>query len=177
MNMKLNEDILWELIDGSLSAEEEEQVKKQLSSDADWKAKYDSMLELHSSLQTNIRNESPSIHFTDNVMDSVKNFKTAKARKMIPGQKINLKGLLLTIAGVIIGGLILSQGVLDFSLLDYSTLSADNLRTDYVDATPILDILGSSALVKSFLFIDAILAIFLVERFLFRPMTRRRYSY
>ena len=170
--MKLNEDILWDLIDGNLSPEEEKEVRQQLSTDNEWQKYYDSIVSLDDSLRKEMRPSKPSIHFTDGVMDAIHHYKIAKARKGFHSSNINLKGLLLTIAGVVIGGIILSQGLLDFSLLEYTTLTPDKLQTPYMDATPLMDIIGSSALVKGFLFLDAILAIFLVERFLFRPMAR-----
>ena len=170
--MKLTEEILWDLIDDNLSSSEAEEVTKLIQQSPEWLDIYQTQLDLHSTLQKGIKRESPSIHFSDKVMDSIYHFKTARARKGAGISKINLKGLLLTIGGIIIGAVILSQGILDFSLLDYSTLSADQLRTPYLDASPVLEVLGSDMLVKAFLFVDAILAIFLVERFLFRPMAR-----
>ena len=175
--MKLTEEILWDLIDGNLSASESEEVMEMIKKTPEWQAKYQAQMDLHSSIRSGIKMESPSIHFSDKVMESVRHFNTAKARKGVGFSKVNIKGLLLTIGGIIIGAVILSQGILDFSLLDYSTLSADKLQTPYLDATPVLDVLGSDMLVKGFLFVDAILAIFLVERFLFRPMSRGRFGY
>ena len=170
--MKLNDEILWDLIDGELTPNEEKEVRQVIEKDPHWKERYDSLLTMHKTIGSGIRPSSPSIHFTDNVMEVLHHANAVRARKGLNVRNINLKGLLLTIAGIVIGAIILSQGILDFSLLDYSTLTADKLQTPYVDATPVMDILGSDLLVKSFLFFDAILAIFLVERFLFRPMAR-----
>jgi len=171
--MELNENIIWDLIDGNLSEEEAKRVRLQIQLDEQWKQTYLQAVEAHRILQDSIRTNTPSISFTDNVMESVAEAQKKKAKSSLNVRGINFKGLIFTIAGVIIGAIVLSQGLLDFSLLDYSTLSVENLQTPYVDASPILDILGSSAFVKGFLFLDAILAIFLVERFLFRPMSRR----
>jgi uncharacterized membrane protein len=171
--MELNEHIIWDLIDGNLSAKEEAKVRQQIEMDAQWKQNYLQAVEVHSSLKDGLKVEKPSLSFTDTVMESVTRLKTKQARASLNIRGVNFKGLLFTIAGVVIGAVVLSMGILDFSLLDYSTLTVENLQTPYIDASPIMDVLGSSALVKGFLFLDAVLAIFLVERFLFRPMTRR----
>ena len=172
--MKLNEEIIWNLIDGNLPDDQQKEVLNAIEDDAEWKIRYQELLDIHKSLEQQPPLK-PSLHFTDNVMKGVSRIEISRSTSSFRLRNINLKGLLITFSGILVGVLILSQGVLDFSILDYFSVTSDQLSNPVVDPKPLFNVLGSSAFVKGFLFLDAILAIFLVERYLFRPMVRSSY--
>lgn len=169
--MKLNDDILLEYIDGTLNDNETRQVEELLEKDRHWKEQYEKLLISERTL-TEMKPLNPSFNFTENVMKAVTKIEMAKSKRFNLG-RANLKGLLVTIAGILVGVIILTVGVPEYSLAE-PFFSPDQFKSPVVDATPVYTFLNSSLLVKAFLFFDAILAIFLIERFLFRPMVRNR---
>ena len=61
---------LWEYIDGFSTAEEKSVIEKLVAENAEWKAKYHELLEVHQSLNL-VELEQPSMRFTKNVMEEI----------------------------------------------------------------------------------------------------------
>src|SRR5678816_37418 len=78
---------LWEYIDGLSSNEEKTVIEKLVSENAEWKAKYHELLEVHQSLNL-VELEEPSLRFTKNVMEEIAKYQIAPATKTYINSKM-----------------------------------------------------------------------------------------
>lgn len=101
------EERLWDYIDGSCNGEEKTFIEQLIATNAEWKAKYKELLEVHQ-LMVNIELEHPSMRFTQNVMEEIGKYQIAPATKSYINKRI-IWGIgtffLLSIAGFLIYGL------------------------------------------------------------------------
>ncbi|MEI9810560.1 MAG: hypothetical protein WDO16_23295 [Bacteroidota bacterium] len=67
------EERLWNYIDGTSNAAEKTVMEKLLQDNAEWRAKYQELLEINSLLQAS-ELEEPSMRFTKNVMEKITKF-------------------------------------------------------------------------------------------------------
>jgi hypothetical protein len=101
------EERLWDFIDGTCNAEEKTFIEQLIATNAEWKAKYKELLEVHQ-LMGSIDLEEPSMRFTRNVMEEIGKFQIAPAAKSYINKRV-IWGIgtffLLSIAGFLIYGL------------------------------------------------------------------------
>lgn len=71
---------LWEYIDGFSNDAEKSAIEKLIAENAEWKAKYHELLEVHQSLNL-VELEGPSMRFTRNVMEEIAKYQIAPATK------------------------------------------------------------------------------------------------
>ena len=78
---------LWEYIDGFSNEAEKSAIEKLIAENAEWKAKYHELLEVHQSLNL-VELEAPSLRFTKNVMEEIAKYQIAPATKTYINSKI-----------------------------------------------------------------------------------------
>jgi hypothetical protein len=112
------EERLWDFIDGTCNAEEKTFIEQLIASNAEWKAKYKELLEVHQ-LMGSIDLDEPSLRFTRNVMEEIGKFQIAPAAKSYINKRV-IWGIgaffLLSIAGFLIYG---------FGQVNWTTASGD----------------------------------------------------
>ena len=86
-NLQQMEEHLWEYIDGVAAPAERTRIELLLQQDAEWKAKYQELLELNRMLQASELDQ-PSLRFTKNVMEEITRLHIAPAAKTYINQKI-----------------------------------------------------------------------------------------
>ncbi|HEY8896605.1 MAG TPA: zf-HC2 domain-containing protein, partial [Niastella sp.] len=106
MNKPLNmEERLWEYIDGACSEEERLFIEQLVATNAEWKAKYQELLELQDLLSHRLELDEPSLRFTMNVMESISKHYIAPAAKTYINKRI-IRGIaaffILSIIGLLI---------------------------------------------------------------------------
>ena len=115
-----DEQLIWMLIDGELSAEQKKQVEDLIENEPAWKACYNSLSQLDSLMAT-VDTEQPSMRFTQNVMDEIANHSVAPSSKSYVNKKV-----ILTIA-VFLGFALAASIVGIISLLSVSANGGGNL--------------------------------------------------
>jgi hypothetical protein len=74
------EKLIWEYIDGHISAAERENIVRHLSEDPEWQIKYNELKSIHALLQQE-ELDMPSLRFTKNVMEEIAQYQVAPATK------------------------------------------------------------------------------------------------
>jgi hypothetical protein len=150
---------LWEYIDGHLPAKEKSAVEELLASNADWKARYKELLELHQMVQS-AELETPSMRFSKNVMEKIANLHIAPAAKSYINKKI-IWGIGFFFIALMIGFLVYGFGQADWS-------SDKNLpipeKFTNIDFTRFF----SNAWVNGFMMVNVVLGLFLLDNYLNR---------
>ena len=95
------EERLWSFIDGSASQEERSVIAKLVESRAEWKAKYQELLDVHALLQSS-ELDAPSLRFTKNVMDEIARQHIAPATRRYINNNI-IRGLAIFFVSMIVG--------------------------------------------------------------------------
>src|SRR5689334_17416891 len=95
---------LWEYIDGFSNEAERSVIEKLVSENAEWKAKYHELLEVHDTLNL-VELDAPSLRFTKNVMEEIARYQIAPATKTYINSKI-VWGIGVFFIAMIVGFLI-----------------------------------------------------------------------
>src|SRR5689334_2915302 len=103
-----DEQRLWDYIDGLSSPSEKTVIKQLLEANAEWKAKYHELMEVHQLMQSS-ELEEPSMRFTKNVMDEIARMQIAPATRSYINKNI-IRGIGIFFISVIIGFLIYGFG-------------------------------------------------------------------
>src|SRR5688572_1396944 len=122
---------LWEYIDGLAPQAELSAIENLIAENAEWKAKYHELLELHQSINL-VELEQPSLRFTKNVMDEIAKYQIAPATKTYINNRIiwGIGGFFIT---VIVGFLVYGFSQVDWNAASdsKSTLGVDLNKIDY----------------------------------------------
>ena len=144
---------LWEYIDGFTQGEEKMLIEQLIREQADWKAKYAELLQVHQSIDL-VELEEPSMRFTRNVMEEIAKFHIAPATKSYINNKV-VWGIGIFFITLIIGfvGYGIAQidwtaasdsnsavGV-DFSQIDYSRMFNNNFVNVFMMLNVVLGLL------------------------------------
>ena len=155
------EERLWNYIDGTSDASEQSVIEKLLESNAEWKAKYSELLEVHSLLQSSDLEE-PSMRFTKNVMEEISKLHIAPATNTYINKKI-IWGIAIFFITLIVGFFIYSLGQIDWSAKGSTSLpNVDLSKIEKIDTSKIF----SNTFVNVFMMINVVLGLFLLDRFL-----------
>lgn len=150
---------LWEYIDGLSTPQERLFIEELLATHAEWRSKYQELLQFNESLGQTIELEEPSMRFTRNVMEAIATQHIAPAAKTYINKKIiyGIGGFMVSlIIGILIYGLAQvewstgstgSGGGFDLSRVDFSGLWNNN----YLNA---------------FMIINVVLGLMLLDRYL-----------
>jgi len=150
---------LWEYIDGLSSNEEKTVIEKLVAENAEWKAKYHELLEVHQSLNL-VELEEPSMRFTKNVMEQIAKYQIAPATKTYINSKI-IWGIGIFFLTMIVGFLIYGIGQIDWTVAgdSKSTLGVDLSKVDYGQ-------MFNSNLMNGVMMLNVVLGLFLLDRYL-----------
>lgn len=151
------EERLWDYIDGISSPQEKTVIEQLLQNDADWKAKYNELLEVQELLHSS-ELEAPSMRFTKNVMEEIAKLHIAPATKTYINKKI-IWGIGIFFITLIVGFLVYGFGQIDWTIPGDSKLPVDFGKVDYSK-------IFSNTFVNVFMMINVILGLFLLDRFL-----------
>lgn len=152
MNM---EEKLWDYIDGLCTEEERKAISILIETDEIFRHKY---LELKA-FQENLASldiEEPSMNFTFNVMESVKQEKILKPLQTVVDQRI-----IFGIAAFFIGCIVLLLGYV-FMQINWHSSTQINVP---IIKLPTINASFSSILLKGFLFFDLILGLFFADHY------------
>ena len=150
---------LWEYIDGFSDAQEKSAIEKLIAENAEWKAKYHELLEVHQSINL-VELEEPSLRFTKNVMEEITRLHIAPAAKQYINKKIiwGIGAFFITvIAAFLIYGI---------SQIDWST--PGDLNSGVLDKIVDADYskMFNNTFVNVFMMLNVILGLMLFDRYL-----------
>ena len=150
---------LWEYIDGFSSNEEKTVIEKLVSENAEWKAKYHELLEVHQSLNL-MELEEPSLRFTKNVMEEIAKYQIAPATKTYINSKV-IWGIGIFFLAMIVGFLVYGIGQIDWTTAgdSKSTLGVDLTKIDYSQ-------MFNSNLMNGVMMLNVVLGLVLLDRYL-----------
>ena len=156
-NFQNMEERLWNYIDGAGGAEEKSAIEKLLQENAEWKAKYQELLEVNSLIHSS-ELEQPSMRFTKNVMEEIAKLHISPAAKTYINKKI-IWGLGIFFITMIIGFLAYGFGQIDWSLQGDTKMPVDLSKVDYSK-------FFNNTYMNVFMMINVVLGLFLLDRYL-----------
>ena len=150
---------LWEYIDGSSNEQERSTIEKLIAENAEWKAKYQELLEVHQSIHL-VELEQPSLRFTKNVMEEIGRVYIAPAAK----QYINTK--IVWGIGIFFITVIVSFLAYGFAQIDWS--SDPGVKSDLIDKVVEADYskMFNNTFVNVFMMLNVVLGLMLFDRYL-----------
>jgi hypothetical protein len=151
------EDRLWEYIDGLGSAGERMAIEKLVTSDPQWKEKYNELLELHQLVQASAL-EGPSLRFTKNVMEEIAKYHIAPATKTYINKKI-IRGIAIFFILLIVGFLIYGFGQVNWTTKAGSSLPFEIPKIDFSK-------FFNNTYINIFMMINVVLGLMLLDRYL-----------
>jgi hypothetical protein len=155
------EERIWAYMDGLLDGKEKAAVEKLLATDPAWKECFDALQELDRSFRS-VTLEEPSMRFTKNVMEQIASLQVAPATKTYVNKKI--------IYGI--GGffLLLITATLAYVIpqLDFSQTSTESLPVKLPAMDFDLNRYVNSTTLQIFFILDAVAALFFLDRYLQR---------
>ncbi|MER3464316.1 MAG: hypothetical protein C4329_07820 [Chitinophagaceae bacterium] len=149
---------LWDYIDGTANSEEASVIKRLIAENAEWRAKYHELLEMHSLIATTELDE-PSMRFTKNVMEEIARLHIAPAAKNYINNKV-IWGIGIFFVTLIIG--FLGYG---FSQIDWSAANPNNNLIDKVTSVD-YGIMFNDNFVNGFMMLNVLLGLMLLDRYL-----------
>ncbi|HWI92938.1 MAG TPA: hypothetical protein VNT20_16790 [Flavisolibacter sp.] len=150
---------LWEYIDGFSNDAEKSAIEKLIAENAEWKAKYYELLEVHQSLNL-VELEAPSLRFTKNVMEEIAKYQIAPATKSYINSKI-IWGIGIFFITMIVGFLIYGFAQVDWTAAGETKnpIGFDLTKVDYSQ-------MFNSNLMNGIMMLNVILGLFLFDRYL-----------
>lgn len=148
---------LWDYIDGN--SEEPSAIEKLIAENAEWRAKYAELLEVHQLVQAT-ELEEPSLRFTKNVMEEISRLQIAPATKNYINARI-IWGIAAFFITVIVGFLVYGLSQIDWTAgrTGNSPIGVDFSNVDYSK-------MFNNTFVNLFMMINVILGLMLLDRYL-----------
>jgi hypothetical protein len=150
---------LWEYIDGFSSEADTSIIAKLVSENAQWKAKYHELLEIHQTLNL-VELEAPSMRFTKNVMEEIAKYQIAPATKTYINSKI-IWGIGMFFIAMIVGFLVYGFAQVDWTVAgdNKGLFGVDLGKVDYSD-------MFNNTLMNGLMMLNIVLGLFLFDRYL-----------
>lgn len=150
---------LWEYIDGFSSDAEKPLIEKLIAENAEWKAKYHELLEVHRSLDL-VELEEPSLRFTKNVMEEIAKYHIAPATKTYINKNI-IWGIGFFFVATILSFLVYGISQVNWTAAtdSKSALGIDFTRVDYTS-------MFNNTFVNVFMMLNVVLGLMLFDRYL-----------
>lgn len=150
---------LWEFIDGGSSDAERSAIERLIAENAEWRAKYQELLEVHRSLNM-VELEEPSLRFTRNVMEEIAKFQIAPATRTYINKKV-IVGIGLFFLTMVVAFLVYGVSQIDWKAAgdSGSTLGLDLTRVDYSQVF-------NNTFVNLFILLNVVLGLVLLDRYL-----------
>ncbi len=156
---------LWDYIDGISDDSEKAAVEQLIAQNAEWRAKYHELLDVHQLVQTT-ELEEPSMRFSKNVMEEIAKYHIAPATKNYINQKI-IWGIVAFFITVIVGFIVYGISQVNWSAGSTSnSIGIDFTRVDYSG-------MFNNSLVNGFMVLNIILGLLLFDRYL--DMKKKQY--
>lgn len=157
MNTQHNmEERLWNFIDGTVSTAEKPVIEHLLQNNAEWKAKYNELLQVNELLKSS-ELEAPSMRFSKNVMEEITKLYIRPATKSYINKKI-IWSIGFFFIALIIGFLIYGFGQMDWNAGGENTISKNINKIDFSK-------FFSNAWVNVFMMINVVLGLFLLDNY------------
>lgn len=153
------EALLWEYIDNLATGEEKTTVEKLIAENAEWRAKYHELLEVHQLMQST-ELEEPSMRFTRNVMEEIAKYHIAPATKSYINNKI-IYGIAAFFITVIV-----SFVIYGISQIDWSAASNSNSTFGFDLSTVDYGRMFNNSFVNLFMMANVVLGLMLIDRYL-----------
>jgi hypothetical protein len=162
----LVEQKVWDYLDGLGSEEERAEIEKLLQSDAEYQTVYKDLSKINHSL-SELEMDEPSLSFTRNVMDQLKGEPVPGSIKLLIDKRI-INGLFF----FFLSSIAILLAVLVFQI-DWSTPSEP---VSYSVQLPEFNVVSyfNEWIVKGFLFLDMIIALYLFDYFLHKKDKKRK---
>lgn len=153
------EERLWEFIDGHSTAEEHSVIEKLLQDDAEWKSRYNELLQVNEMLRDS-ELEQPSLRFTKNVMEEISKLHIAPATKNYLNQKI--------IWGIGIFFIAMLVAILIFGFSQALGTSSEPSRFNVSKEIEKFDLsrFFSNAWVNGMMMVNVVIGLFLLDNYL-----------
>ena len=153
------EALLWAYIDGSTDASQTAFIEKLIQEQAEWRACYQELLSIHSSIGQSVLEE-PSMRFTKNVMEEISKLQIAPATRQYINNRI-IWGIGLFFITMFIGFIIYGIGQIDWTAASSNSnrLGLDLGQVDYSK-------MFNNSFMNLLLMMNVILGLFLLDRFL-----------
>jgi hypothetical protein len=158
MNTQHNiEERLWNFIDGTVSVDEKSVIEQLLQNNAEWKVKYNELLQVNEMLQSSDL-ESPSLRFSKNVMEEISKLHIAPATKSYINKKI-IWSIGFFFIAMLIGVLIYGFGQMTFGSGEETTISKNISKVDFSK-------FFSNTWVNAFMMINVVIGLVLLDNYL-----------
>ena len=171
MNKQENiEDRLWEYLDGAGNADDRLFIEQLIASNAEWKAKYQELLELQDLLSNRLELDEPSMRFTQNIMEAISKHHIAPAAKSYINKRI-VWGIAGFFICTILGFLIAAFAQIHWtagSTTDSSFIN--NINLDKVEASGIFN----KTYTTIFMMINVVLGLAALDMYLRRRKAAER---
>jgi len=151
------EERLWDYIDGRLQGSEQTRIGQLISSNTEWKKKYEELIGVNELLQSSELG-APSMRFTKNVMEEIGRLHIAPASKSYINNRI-IWGIGIFFITLVVGFLVYGFGKVNWKEKSDTKLPLDIGAMDY---SRIFD----NNYVNGFMMLNVILGLFLLDRFL-----------
>ncbi len=151
------EERLWNFIDGTLSADEKSVIEQLLQSNAEWKEKYNELLQVNELLQSSDL-EAPSLRFSKNVMEEISKLHIAPATKSYINKKI-IWSIGFFFIAMLVGVLIYGFGQMSLSGGEETILSKNINKLDFSK-------FFSNTWVNAFMMINVVIGLVLLDNYL-----------
>ncbi len=152
------EERIWNYIDGSADANERSLVEQLINNDAQWKAKYAELLEVHELMKTGISLDEPSMRFTQNVMEEISRLYITPAAQTYINKKI-IGGIAIFFITTIVGLLLFIMAQVSWQTPGLSNVVEQNLERFNWNKI-------FSANMNLFIITDIVLALVLLDMYL-----------
>ena len=154
-----DEQRLWDYIDGISSPSEKTVIEQLLEANAEWRAKYHELLDVHQLMQSS-ELEQPSMRFTKNVMDEIARLQIAPATSSYINKNI-IRGIGIFFVTLIVGFLVygFSQMHLDWNNHADSVLPVNLNKVNYSR-------FFNNTWVNAFMIVNIVAGLFLLDRYL-----------
>ncbi len=150
------EERLWNFIDGNVSADEKSVIEQLLLNDAEWKVKYNQLLQVNKLLQSS-ELEAPSLRFSKNVMEEISKLHIAPATKSYINNKV-IWGIGFFFIAMLVGFLIYGFGQMSLTAGEESVISKNISKFDFSK-------IFSNSWVNAFMMINVVIGLMLLDNY------------
>ncbi|MFD1257156.1 hypothetical protein ACFQ3S_10135 [Mucilaginibacter terrae] len=160
------EEQLWNYLDGTCSAQEQEAIAHLIATDKTYQQKYEEILAFNQELEA-IELDAPPMAFTYKVMEAVRAEEASKPLKAAIDNRI-IKG----IAAFFLLSIIVLLGIA-LASTNWNSGTTNSVQIPFNFELPALKSYFSEPALKGFLFFDVVLALFLFDGYLRRRQIRQ----
>ncbi|MFI5157285.1 MAG: hypothetical protein ACHQF4_00370 [Sphingobacteriales bacterium] len=161
------EEKLWNYIDGTCSLEEQQAISLLIAQDEVYRKKHKELMALNAEF-TNMEMDEPPMAFTYNVMETIRNDYAMQPLKARVDQRI-VKGI-----GLFFGLIISAILIYALTTVHWSVLISGGNTTHFVVPSPTKFL--SSPVMGSFMFLDVVLALYILDVYLHKKNLTKTYT-